>query len=33
MNINYNIENWGVNQGETIAIERFLVDYNIFLAF
>ena len=33
MNINYNIENWGVNQGNTIAIERFLVDYKIFLAF
>ena len=33
MNINYNIENWGVNQEKTIAIERFLVDYKIFLTF
>ena len=23
MNINYNVENWGENQGKTIAIERF----------
>ena len=32
MNINYNVENWGKNQGKSIAIERFLVDYKIFLA-
>ena len=24
MNINYNVENWGDNQGKTIAIEKFL---------
>ena len=30
--IYYNVENWGKNQGESIAIERFLVDYKIFLA-
>ena len=32
MNISYNVENWGENQGEIIAIERFLVDYKTFLA-
>ena len=33
MNIIYNVENWGKNHGKTIAVERFLVDYKIFLAF
>ena len=27
MNTNYNVENWSENQGKTIAIERFLMDY------
>ena len=32
MNTNYNVENRGKNQGKSIAIERFLVDYKIFLS-
>ena len=33
MNIYKNDENGGENQGKTIAIESFLVDYKIFHAF
>ena len=33
MNINYNVDNWGEKKGKIIAIERFLVDYETFLAY